>query len=712
MVGDIRELGFNGLNIEAKPWEEFFDFYRDRKSGFYIDAVQRTLEACRRHGLRHSWMGFWILGENLDILGISPLKIRQGELSELPARLKEGDRLGHRIYKTWAPDAVKILAEHHAGLTDCFEGQPVSLVPGGNEPLVTGCEFTVFPSFDEEGRARYRTWLARHYGHDIASFNKRYQTAYANFNAIEPADYWANFHRERGHERPWRHWHPDASEFLAEELLMRRWVDNQLWRMEESENFARDLTAAHAAAGTKASFWMWCNQWKQFLQDKAGAWWWHCDKACDPWRMRYHLPEVSFITSPSDCEHRSSAAALSLELAIVRSINGFGPFHGGIFLGSHLLGDVYDRVTPGEAIAGCLAAGATRGILSYGYNGLDDGGCLAQMPWDFRASVSAGIAWFRDVQPRLGGCRQKQIAVLFPMATMVLEPVDTLEPARQPNALAAHRLAPASRPDPKVDFMGHRQDVLGWYQALCDAQYAVDFLHPDQIKAGSLKDFTALLLPWCPAHRLWPEDTDVDKAIVQWLRAGGTLLCGPDEAMLPVTLTTGKTTHPPGILDASEPVVAEGPEVVAYPGLSPVVTYRTGGVAIGRSPEGSGQVIRFGFHLGWAYGNPSVDTVAVDGHDALFPVHTLRHSFLGHVLQSVGIEPLLHDWGEPDWRGVEVVRYPQGWIAVNHSRHLWPWPESWRQAPRITLFGEVRAEGLGPHDAAWIEMPVERFRNS
>lgn len=701
MAEEIREMGFNGLNIEAKPWEEFFQYDQDRESCFYLDAVLRTLDACRREGLQHSWMGFWAYGENLDLLGISPLHIRMGETCTIPEHLRPGDILAERYYKAWSAKMVNTLAEHHAGLAANFPGKAAQLVPDMPSTLVTGCELSIRPSFDEEGMARYRTWLAKHYEHDIEAFNEAYEVSFSSFDEINPEVYWSNYAGEKRPHVPWRHWHPDATEFLAGGPVLQRWVDNQQWRADESEAFAQSLSQAYRQQASDVGFWLWCNQWKQFFQDKDAAYWWHCDKGTDPWRMRQHLPEVGFITSPSDCYHRSSASALSAELAIARSVNRFEPFHAGLYLGRHILGDVYTQVTPAEAIATCLASGATRGLLAYGYNGLDDGGCLAQMPWAFRRSVRSGLDWFAHLQPHLKGELERQVAIVFPLATMLLEPVDSLEAERQLSPAESHKLTRRRPVEPVADFLGHRQDVLGWYRALKDAQYAVDFLHPNQIADGELSRYKAVILPWCPAYQ-WMRHPTMEAALNRWVEEGGLLICGPDESMLPLALRTEQAIEESDLIEfEGEWLMADGSQVASFPQLDPWATYRSGRVAIGSQAVGAGQVVRCGFHLGDAYEEPWLEQVAVGGHDSFFPVHLLRHSILGRLLIDFQVAPLWQGGGQDAWRDIELFRWSEGWIAINHSNHPWPLPPGWK--PTTTLLdANASSDLLLPHDAAWI----------
>lgn len=367
-----------------------------------------------------------------------------------------------------------------------------------------------------------------------------------------------------------------------------------------------------------------------------------------------------------------------------------------------MLGDVYSRVTPAEAIATCLMAGATRGLLAYGYNGLDDGGCLARMPWDFRESVRVGLDWFGKVQPHVKAAARKQTAILFPLATMMLEPVDTLEADRQPTAAQAHKLAKHPVIDPVVDFMGHRQDVLGWCHALRDAQYAVDFLHPSQASDGNLDAFNVLILPWCPAYR-WMVDRDAEEAVVAWVKGGGTLLCGPDDTMLPEELRSPKKDHPIDIIDVDGPLIAEGVQISSFPELSPWAAYRSGETAIGVTSVGKGRVVRFGFHLGKAYEEPLLRHVAVGGHESFFPIHLLGKSLLGEVLRDLSLPPLWQGGSRPDWRDVEISRFESGWMVVNHSNHPWPWPEEWVDV--IPMMAHPRnSGGLMPHDAAWVSL--------
>ncbi|HEY3376403.1 MAG TPA: hypothetical protein VGL77_02825 [Armatimonadota bacterium] len=697
-VKDIKSLGFNTVNMEAKPWEDFFRYYADGTENDYVQSVKRVISSCQAHGMQHAWMGFWVFGENLDKNGITDMHVRMGEVCQTPPGSE--DDYDDRQYKLWSPNMLDTLVAHHRGLTQCFPDNTMNLRADRPSRLVQGCELAPRPSFDADGIARYQRWLQAHYQGNIAEFNARYGTAYTDFMAIAPDDYWANYRSEEPNTHiAWRHWHPDTSQFLAGGVLMQRWADNAQWKMEESERFAEAMQARYDAQGLGIAFWPIVDQWKLLLQDAGFAWWWHCDKANDPWRMTKHFLEVGAMTLPCDVYHQSSAAALETELALQRSINRFEPFTGAVFLGRHMHGDIYTSVTPSQTIATFVAAGA-QGLNIYGYNGLDDGGAFCQLSWDWRESLRTGLAWYKAVYPQMAGMPQGNTAILLPLATMMLEPVDSMDEQYNTTMQQRHAIHPIPPKAPLVDFPAHRQDVLGWFQMLRDGQYGVEVLHPMHISGGRLDDFAALIIPWSPAYR-WMPDPEMEAAIVAWVARGGVLVCGPDDTMLPAALRTAQVEHPRQIIDTGEPLIPEGEQIVAFPELTPLAKFRESGqTAIGVMTYGQGTVIRFAFHAGAAFAHPFVEAVSVGGDAVFFPLNMLKQNYLARLLQAHGVQPLWQDDSGIWWKGIEVTRFDNGYVVINTTHSSWPLPEAWQNTGISLLGGDGRR--LLPHDALWV----------
>ncbi len=120
----------------------------------------------------------------------------------------------------------------------------------------------------------------------------------------------------------------------------------------------------------------------------------------DVFRCAQQLDSVLFLAAPLDAENRPNAAALAVEASIARGANGHRPFTGGLYLGRHVNADVYEVVSPAEAVATHVANGADA-LHVYGYSGLDDGGVLYRTDTVFKDSLRTANHWARQVIPRL-----------------------------------------------------------------------------------------------------------------------------------------------------------------------------------------------------------------------------------------------------------------------------------------------------------------------
>src|SRR6185503_8385864 len=115
------------------------------------------------------------------------------------------------------------------------------------------------------------------------------------------------------------------------------------------------------------------HQWGYFFNPPGQTMWQTGQRALDVYRCAPHVDGLLYIASPINAENRTDAMALSVEASIMRCANEGRPFTGGLYLGRHVNGDIYDVVPPAEAIATLIAGGAKR-LHTYGYSGLDDGG--------------------------------------------------------------------------------------------------------------------------------------------------------------------------------------------------------------------------------------------------------------------------------------------------------------------------------------------------
>lgn len=237
----------------------------------------------------------------------------------------------------------------------------------------------------------------------------------------------------------------------------------------------------------------------------------------DVYRCADFVDSVLFIAAPLNSENRADAAALSVEATIARCANSGRKFTSGLYLGRHVNADLYDVVSPAEAIATQIAHGADC-LHVYGYSGLDDGWVLYRMDDPFMDSVKDGTTWARAVIPHLSAPRGKQVAILFPERTSLLEPV-TLDVGGR-----------------------HRTDLLGWFRQFSDLGWQVDIVHPRQVVSGALADYRHLVIPVDPLYDLderlgregsgredgtITQNAAVEAAVRRFAEDGGMVFHGP-----------------------------------------------------------------------------------------------------------------------------------------------------------------------------------------
>jgi len=355
----------------------------------------------------------------------------------------------------------------------------------------------VKPSFDDEGRKRYLTWLEKRYAGDIAKLNERYGLSVKSFADLSPSQYWL-----RPEELSWVGCaRPSADDFARRSPDFHRWIDNQTYLAEETENYFatmrqkwRELEPALLPEPV-------LHQWGYFFNPPGQVGWQTGQRALDLFRLAPHVDGVLFIASPLNAEDRADAMALSVEGSIMRSTNAGRPFTGGLYLGRHVNGDIYRVVPPAEAIATLVAAGASH-MHMYGYSGLDDGGVLFRMDDVFKDSIRAGNRFAAEVIPLLKQPRTKEVAILFPREMSLYEPLE-------------------------VDTEGrHRMDLLGWYAQFVDLGWHVDVIHPDQVTAGALSNCKHLVIPHNSLYDLG-HNAALEAAVKQFVTTGGTVFHGP-----------------------------------------------------------------------------------------------------------------------------------------------------------------------------------------
>ncbi|HEU4691307.1 MAG TPA: beta-galactosidase trimerization domain-containing protein, partial [Vicinamibacterales bacterium] len=492
-IADVAALGFTSVNLDSKPWEDFFARYRGEPASQYVATQELMMSEAAMHGLDYTCLALYLCGDNLypNIRDVPPVR---GEDAVRP----DGQSMG--TYKYWSPKAQATMVEHVGGLVRLY-GDGMRRTADGRIVVQTMFDPIPKPSFDTEGRAHYLAWLARLYNGDLERLNQRYGVDIDHFEALKPAEYWL-----RPEELDWVGCaRPSAADFAARSAAFHRWVDNQTYLGEVMVDYFATMRDHWRQMDAELFVEPVLHQWGYFFNPPGQPDWQTGQRALDVYKLAEHVDSVLFITAPLNAENRPDAVVLSVEASIARTANDRRPFTGGLYMGRHINADVYRVVPPAEAIATHVAAGATR-LHVYGYSGLDDGGVLFRMDDVFKDSLRAGTRWAAEVMPLLDRPRAKEVALLFPAAMSFYEPLEVDDGGR------------------------HRMDLLGWYQQLTDLGWHVDVVHPDQVAAGALQNYRHLVVPTDSMYEL-NDNTAMETAVHGYVEAGGTMLHGADCAL-------------------------------------------------------------------------------------------------------------------------------------------------------------------------------------
>lgn len=688
-IAEAAGLGFTSLNLDSKPWADFFARHRGEPASAYVGMQEFMMAEARAHGLDWTHLALYLCGDNLypTIRDVPPVR---GEESIRP----DGTPMG--TYKYWSPRAQATMVEHVLGLLRRY-GAGMHRRADGRIVMQTMFDPIPKPSFDPEGREQYLAWLAARYGHDLARLNARYGLAAESFAGLRPDEYWL-----RPEELDWVGCAiPTADDFARRTPDFHRWIDNQTWLAGVMEEYFATMRRHWREVAPQLYVEPVLHQWGYFFNPPDQPSWPTAKRALDVWRVAPHVDGVLFITSPLNAENLPDATAVSVEGAILRSANGHRPFTGGLYLGRHVNGDIYRDVPPAEVIGTLVAAGAAH-LHAYGYSGLDDGGVLFRMDETFKDSLRAGNRWAAEVMPRLDAPRAQEVAILFPRETSLYEPL-------------------------AVDAGGrHRMDLLGWFRQFTDLGWHVDILHPDQIVAGARPDLrvggTSAILPLLPkratsvAGRMaWPasgeagsstgrfapgalgpyrhlvvpanplydlgDNAALESAVRAWVSAGGTLWHGPRCELARRAFGIEEEEVGFDCLAWREEIIPHGWSTVAFRGGTPLATYLQSGCnALAESRVGQGNVYSFGFEYGYAYSRRTMPIVPPQyGRREMHPIVLLRET---PVAALAGRSPLAL---LPARGGVECARFGSRFVLVNHRASPIPLevPAARRTVPQI-----------------------------
>lgn len=630
-IAEVADLGFTTVNLDSKPWEDFFARYRGEPASQYVGIHELMMAEARARGMDWTHLALYLCGDNLypSIRDVPPVR---GEEAILP----DGAPMG--TYKYWSPKAQQTMVDHVLGLLKLYR-DGMHRRADGRIVMQTMFDPIPKPSFDAEGKQKYLSWLEARYDGDIAKFNARYGTAAASFAALEPADYWL-----KPAQLDWVGCAiPDADDFARRTPDFHRWIDNQTWLAGVMEEFFATMKGRWREVAPELFTQPVLHQWGYFFNPPGQPYWPTAKRALDVWRVAPHVDEVLFLAAPLNAENLPDPMPVSVEGAILRSANAHRRFTGGFYLGRHVNGDILRAVPPAEVIGTLVAAGAGN-LHAYGYSGLDDGGVLFRMDDVFKDSLRAGNRWAAEVMPLIDAPRAKEVAILFPREMSLFEPLPADEGGR------------------------HRMDLLGWYAQFTDLGWHVDILHPDQVEAGALSDYRHLVVPTNSLYDLG-DNAALEKRVREWVKAGGVLLHGPrcglakgafgvEEEPLDFDCFTFRAHG----VEKAEDVIPHGWSTVAFRSGRLLAGYvRSGKAAMAEVKIGAGRVLSFGFEYGYSYSRRTMPIVPPQyGKREMHPVVLMKETLVEALVGAAPKATLAPR------KGVEVARFGSRFVVVNH----------------------------------------------
>lgn len=627
----IRDAGFNCVLMDTKAWEDFRTRCEGGEASQYVSQQEYMMAAAARVGLGHAFLSLYLNGDNLypNIRFSPPI---HGESVTLP------DGSDGRWYKYWSDVARQSQEDHVRRLMHTYMAghAEIQLEEQPRLPMCSMWDPIAAPSFDEEGVARYRAWLEKRYG-DISRFNAAYATAFTGFADIQPADYWFTVK------------HGEGSCYTLEDLRRSTpafvmWADNMRWLAEElTLYFAAMKERLH---GVDPRLYLMPNlaQWSHLINIDTSRksdiglceLWDTAMRGIDMRAIAPHVDMAHYYTVPVTIDGDPDAYVVSCQHAHIRSLNQGRPFLGGVYYGRFLYNDVYRFVTPEEVVGGMVAQGVS-GISAYGYCGMDDGGLMHRMDEGFTVSLARANRWAKDVIPRLGEKQRSRVAILFPTAMALLEPL-------------------------KVQGAENRRnDLLGVYRHLCDLGYAPDMVESEDVIQG-LQGYQVLVIPADDCYHAQRSEA-LEEALRAFVQQGGVVIHSQyaEAAELAFDLHPAPTASTCYTYEGEGGLLLGAP-YASYPGEALALWREDGGSAISCSRFGKGCVYSFGFMPGYQIAARSAPHVPLSQKNGeLYPLALMHHDPIRDIL-------LRH--AAPDapiaMKDVECTVFQHGCIVVNH----------------------------------------------
>ncbi len=633
-IAQLADMGFNGIQLDSKAWEDFRERFRGGKASKYVEQQEYMMDICRKNGISHNFLALYLCADNLyPNIRFSPPIF--GESVTNP------DGTDGRWYKYWSDKAKNSMIEHVKGLfANYSDGISVAECNGREVmPTCTMWDPIIAPSFDDEGRNRYISWLKSNYN-SIEALNKAYKSNYTSFDDLQKEDYWFSCA------------YPKSPLYTKAELdshspKVVMWADNMKWRIYEFCEYFRDMQKRIHDVDERIFTVPDMAQWSYFLNVDAtqlsnvglADLWDTSNRGIDLYKVSPYVDCCHFITVPITPYGDADAYISSCQHSMMRAMNKGREFLGGIYWGRFLYNDIYEFLTPCEIVGSIVASGAN-GYNSYGMCGLDDGGVLHRMSDGFNNSLKTANEWAKEVIPKIKGKHRSPVAILFPSAMSAYEPMG-------------------------VDGNKERRyDLLGWYKMCCDGGYGSDVIDPTMIENGVLDDYLVLIIPENDCYFM-DDNSAMEEKIKTWVNNGGILINSPmDEAVKNCFGIEGKM-HEASPFMYTEKGLSQSDIFCSYAGEAVAKYLSDDANAVVKNSVGKGCIYSFGFAYGYCYSAKIAPHVPLsEKNNELYPVPMMKDNILIDILGKHGVRR-----SAVYGKGIETAEFDNCMVIVNHSSH-------------------------------------------
>lgn len=695
----VKKLGFNSVMFDTKAWEDFKERYDTGALSQYVKMQEYMGKAARAHGLGYNYLLLYLNGDNLyPHIRFSPPIFGEETV--------HFDGTPGRWYKYWSPKAKASMKEHTerimelygSGCERCAALPPQQAQEEAGREVIPVCSMwdpVVAPSFDEEGRQRYREFLKTLYDGDIEALNQAYGTSVEEFSQLEPQEYWYSLKY--------------GEAFLTEEDVQQqtprffRKRDESLWKARELELYFQDMQTLLKEKHPELFLCPDLSQWGYFLniygRSQADAdnefsdLWDTAMRGIDMYALAPYLDSCHFITVPVTPDGYPNAYTVSCQHSMMRVMNAGKQMVGGVYWGRFIYNDLYAFLTPAEII-GTMTACGIDGYTCYGVNGLDDGGVLNRMDESFLDSLTLGNRWCGEVIPMRRGARKKEIALLFPSEMALIEPYET--------------------GNNKI----RRLDLLGWYEICCDLGYQVDVISEHQILEDGLSEYRILIIPANDCYAAVGHQHS-EACIREWVKAGGVLLHGPGDALAKACFGIAGEACEKTPYQYRKTIIPQGESFCRYDGGISVSNYIDGkGCCVAEyagdilaekaaqaaepetgAREYTGVVYAFGIQIGASYAAKNIPHVPYGlGNREMYPYIQSKTALVKDILRK----HLVPASGICE-RGIETGVFENGMVIVNHRSVPYVLPKQYQSyLYQYPPQRQDQEEVLAGHSAVWV----------